>query len=81
MVAPAVILPAPFSVHRIVPFENEAPATVCVTFSHTSASDPALAVGLAVIVNAFVSTALAQLPLLTVSVKVTVVPASPATGV
>jgi hypothetical protein len=40
-----------------------------------------LAAGLEVIVNAFVSVAATQLPLLTVNVKVTVVPASPTAGI
>jgi hypothetical protein len=82
-VAPAVILPAPFSVQRMVPFEVVASLTVNGVVSHVSAiTKPASAVGLSVIVNAFVSTAMPQLPgLVTVNVNVTTVPASEATGV
>ena len=81
MFAPAVILPAPFSVQEIVPLADVAPDTVWVVFTHTSASDPASAVGEAVTVTNLVSTAAVQLPLLTVRVSVTTVPASAPTGV
>ena len=80
-VALAVIEPAPFSVQRMLPPDELAPATVKATFSQTSVSGPALAVGDAVTVNAFVSTALAHVPLLTVIVKVTTLPASAGAGV
>jgi hypothetical protein len=75
------MLPAPFSVQAIVPFADVAPATVYAVFTHTSASAPAFACGEAVTASDFVDTALAQLPFDTVSVKVTVVPASATAGV
>ena len=45
VVAPAVIFPAPFSVHRIVPFVAEAPFTVAVAFEQIVCVPPAFAVG------------------------------------
>ena len=45
VVAPAVIVPAPFSVHRIVPFVAEAPLTVAVAFEQMVCVPPAVAVG------------------------------------
>ena len=45
VVAPAVIDPAPFSVHRIVPFEAEAPLTVADPDEHITWLPPVVAAG------------------------------------
>ena len=79
-----VKLPPPFSVHMMPALlVTLAPLTVNGVVSQVSAvAAPASAVGLSVIVNAFVSVATAQVPLpVTVKVKVTTLPASAATGV
>ena len=45
VVAPEVIVPAPFSVHEIVPFVAEAPLTVAVALEQMVCVPPAVAVG------------------------------------
>lgn len=45
MVAPAVMDPAPFSVHKMVPFVALAPLTVAVAFEQIVCVPPAVAVG------------------------------------
>jgi hypothetical protein len=74
----AVMLPAPFSVHSIVPFAELAPPTVKAVVTHVSElATPASAVGALFTVSTFVATALAQLPLpSTVKVSVTVASAA-----
>jgi hypothetical protein len=70
----AVILPAPFSVQEIVPFEKLAPPTVKAALTQVSdEAAPASATGASFTVMTFVATASAQLPLpFTVKVNVTV---------
>ena len=82
---PFTRVPNPSSLHE---YDNAlltlASLTVNASLWQVSAvADPAFATGLAVTVNNFVSAAATvQLPLpVTVSVKVTIFPASPATGV
>ena len=77
-----VKLPSPSSVQLIVPTGAVASLTVNGVVSHVSAAGaPASAVGVSLMVIAFVSVATTQLPLVTVNVSVTIVPASVATGV
>ena len=59
-VAPAVIDPAPFSVHAIVPLEELAPLTVAVWFWQIVTLPPADAVGADEIVSALVDVAFEQ---------------------
>jgi hypothetical protein len=78
-----VMLPAPLCVQAIVPFVAAASVTVKVPLSHMSpVAEVIVAVGAAVTVITFVSTAAEHEPaLVTVKVNVTDPPASPAAGV
>ena len=81
VVAPAVIEPAPFSVHNIVPLVEFAPLTMAVPFWQIVWLPPADAVGVALTFTVYVAVAAVHGLLETVMVKVTVLPASPAAGV
>ena len=84
MVAPDVIVPAPFSVHKIVPFVEVAPLTVAVPFEQIDCVPPETAVGKGLTITVYVAEAVCgahAFVLVTVIVKVTVFPASPEAAV
>ncbi len=85
MVAPDVIEPAPFSVHKIVPFEDKAPETITDSFEQIVEVPAEIAVGKGLTFTVWIAVAVIAgvhaIVLVTVIVKVTVVPASPAAAV
>ena len=81
---PFVIVPAPFSIHAIVPLVELAPLTVAVLFGQIVWFPPATAVGNASTFTVYVARAVCEahaFVLVTVIVKVTADPASPAAAV